>query len=97
MHALVSDPGGVLHVRHNTYTTAAFRRMKSVGFLPHERDYPNDHNYTYFGAQYTACILASPGSRLPLRDLPARAQLLTCRLRFGQVGLSRVSPEAPTG
>ena len=51
MHALLLDPGGVLNTRHIAFWTATFRRMKSVGFLPHERDYPHDHNYTYFGAQ----------------------------------------------
>ncbi len=31
----------------------------------------SDHNYTFFGAQYRACILDSSGSRLPLPGLPA--------------------------
>ena len=29
------------------------------------------HNYTFFGAQYTACTPAPSGSRLPLPGLPA--------------------------
>jgi len=33
-------------------------------------NYPNVHNYTYFGAQYRAYILASPSFGLPLRGWP---------------------------
>ena len=33
--------------------------------------YHNDHNYTFFGAQYTACILDSSGFGLPSPGLPA--------------------------
>lgn len=33
--------------------------------------YPDDHDYTHFGAQYRACVLAFPGFRLPLPGLPA--------------------------
>jgi hypothetical protein len=29
------------------------------------------HDYTFFGAQYRACILDPPGSGLPLPGLPA--------------------------
>ena len=36
-------------------------RLKRVGFLSQLTDYPNVHDYTYFGAQYTACTLASSG------------------------------------
>ena len=71
MHALVLDPDGVPRIRLNTRWTAAFRRMKSVGFLPHERNYPNDHNYTFFGAQYTACILDPSGFGLSSQSWPA--------------------------
>ncbi|CAB1080752.1 hypothetical protein D1AOALGA4SA_8428 [Olavius algarvensis Delta 1 endosymbiont] len=70
MHALVSDPGGVPHARHNVCGTAAFRPLNAVGFLPYKRDYPNDHNYTFFGAQYTACNLAPSSFGLPLPVLP---------------------------
>jgi len=52
--ALVSDPGGVPHTCHNVCGTAAFRPVDAVGFLPYKRDYPIDHNYTFFGAQYTS-------------------------------------------
>ena len=34
------------------HRTAAFRQIKSVGFLRQLADYPNDHDYTFFGAQY---------------------------------------------
>ncbi len=67
---MVSDPDGVLRIRHSTHRTAAFRHMQSVGFLPHQQDYPNDHNYAYFGAQYTACILDPSSFRLPSPGLP---------------------------
>jgi hypothetical protein len=49
------------------YKTSAFSDLR-MSRLP---DYPQDHDYTYFGAQYRACILAFPGFRLPLRVLPA--------------------------
>ena len=31
----------------------------------------NDHNYTFFGAQYIPCILDPPGFGLPLPGLPS--------------------------
>ena len=71
MHALVSDPGGVLHARHSAFRTAAFRPDEAVGFFPNKRDYPNDHNYTFFGAQYTACILDPSGFGLSSQSWPA--------------------------
>jgi len=46
-------------------------RLKRVGFLSQLTDYPNVHDYTYFGAQYTACTLATSGFGLPLPGLPA--------------------------
>ncbi|MDJ0819696.1 MAG: hypothetical protein QNJ58_26070 [Desulfobacterales bacterium] len=67
---MVSDPDGVLRIRHSTPRTAAFRHMQSVGFLPHVRDYPYDHNYADFGAQYTAYILDPSSFRLPSPGLP---------------------------
>jgi hypothetical protein len=45
-------------------TTSAF-------FFPYKRDYPNDHNYTFFGAQYTACILDPSGFGLSSQSWPA--------------------------
>jgi hypothetical protein len=42
-----------------------------VSFHPKQRNYPNDHNYTYFGAQYTACILDPSGFGLLSPGLPA--------------------------
>ena len=71
MLALVSDPGGVLSTRHSVNRTAAFRCVEIVGFLPYKRDYPNDHNYTFFGAQYTACILDPSGFGLSSQSWPA--------------------------
>jgi len=73
VHALVSDPGGVLNARRSASRTAAFQRVHAVGFhaLATLRGYPRDHHYTYFGAQYRACILDSSGFRLPLPGLPA--------------------------
>jgi hypothetical protein len=71
MHALVSDPGGVLPTRQSVVRTAAFRPVDDVGILPYKRDYPNDHDYTFFGAQYTACILDPSGFGLSSRSWPA--------------------------
>jgi len=71
LRALVSDPGGVPHTRHNVCGTAAFRPLKTVGFLLYKQDYPNDHNYTFFGAQYTACILDPSGFGLSFQSWPA--------------------------
>jgi hypothetical protein len=73
VHALVSDPGRVLNTRLSASRTAAFQRVHAVGFhaLATLRGYPRDHHYTYFGAQYSACILDSSGFRLPLPGLPA--------------------------
>ncbi|MEA3415782.1 MAG: hypothetical protein U9R02_06450, partial [Thermodesulfobacteriota bacterium] len=43
-----------------------------VGFLRRSKlkalVYPNVHNYTFFGAQYRACILDSSGFGLPFRS-----------------------------
>ena len=43
---------------------AAFRPLQSVGFPQRltPQGYPAVHDYTNFGAQYTACLLVSPGS-----------------------------------
>ncbi len=55
----------------NVFRTAAFRCIESVGFHYPQLliVYPNDHDYTYFGAQYTACILALSSFALPLLGL----------------------------
>ena len=45
--------------------------LDAVGFLPYKRDYPIDHNYTFFGAQYTACILDPSGFGLSSQSWPA--------------------------
>ena len=82
-----SDPGGVLNTCHSVFRVAAFRCIQSVGFLLHLQDYPNVHNYTFFGAQYRACDLDPSGFRLPLPGLPADFSA-DCWLSFSQVGLS---------
>ncbi len=51
--------------------TAAFRHAPSRQLSSRTAGLSNDHNYTYFGAPYRACILASSGFRLLLRGLPA--------------------------
>jgi len=72
MHALVLDPGGVLKTSLVALSgllpsRPAQRRRLS---LPKLRiGYPNNHNYTYFGAQYTACILALSSFVPPLLGL----------------------------
>ena len=50
---------------------SAHSTSSAFPLLLRKRGYPNDHNYTYFGAQYRACSLASPGFGLPLQGLPA--------------------------
>ena len=64
----------------------AVTRMLAIsrpGLLPSVKDktsalpsgcpegYPDDHNYTHFGAQYKACNLAPSGFGLPLPGLPS--------------------------
>ena len=63
-------PGGVLHTCHSAYRTAAFHVLHHVGF-PLSPGLSNDHDYTFFGAQYRACTLDPSGSRLPSPGLPA--------------------------
>jgi len=81
MHALLSDPGGVLSACHSASRTVAFRSFDNVGF-------PSDvlkviletTTIRISGFNYTACILAPPGSIPPLTgthagfasDLPAQ-------------------------
>ena len=51
MHALLSDPGGVLIARPNAIRAAALRYLHNVGFCPVFRTYPNDHPVHDLGAQ----------------------------------------------
>ncbi len=46
-------------------------RLTPSAFSQKKRDYPNDHNYTFFGAQYKACILDPSSFGLSSRSLPA--------------------------
>jgi len=68
------------------HRTAAFHQIKSVGFLRQLADYPNDHNYTFFGAQYKPASLIPTASHQPLL-ISTCSSLLSCWLRFGQMGL----------
>ena len=90
VHAPLSDPGGVPQTGLDVCGTAAFRSRDDVGFLPLLRDYPLTTIIGISGFNNAACTLATPGTGLPLRGLPA-GSLLTCLLGFGQVGLT------PTG
>ncbi len=70
-HALVSDPGGDLHPRHNAYKSAAFRHNPTRRLsLRYAALILSDHNYTFFGAQYRACNLAPSSFGLPSPVLP---------------------------
>ena len=71
MHALLSDPGGVLIARHSTIRTAAFRYTHNVGFYLVSQVYPVTTMCTISGLNCTACSLAPSGSGLPLPGLPA--------------------------
>jgi hypothetical protein len=81
MHALVSDPGGVLSTRHSVDPPQADwlpvrgdRRLSPI-----QAGLSNDHNYTFFGAQYTSLwyipiyrgILDPPGFELSSQSWPA--------------------------
>jgi len=59
-HASVSDPGGVPLACLDASRAAAFRRMHTVGFGPVARTYPVIHDYTIFGLNSMACVLALP-------------------------------------
>ena len=57
----------------NVLRIAAFRRSARRQLLHDDCSsaYPYVHENPYFGAQYTACILAPSGFGLPLLGLPA--------------------------
>ena len=88
MHALLSDPGGVLGTRHIAPRTAAFRPLETVGFLLDTalRSILLSTTILISGLNHTACILATPGSVPPLAETHA-GSLLTGWLGFDQVGL----------
>jgi hypothetical protein len=92
IHALLSDPGGVLPLRLLPVRTAAFRAIKSVGFPScFIGSYPSDHDQIISGFNTTACILATPGSIRPLTRTHA-GLLPTCRLGFDRLGLATFPP-----
>jgi len=97
MHALLSDPGGVLGTRLIAPRTAAFRPLETVGVLLDTtlRSILLSTTILISGLNHTACILATPGSVPPLAETHA-GSLLTCWLDVSQVGLE---PDwlAPTG
>ena len=97
MHALLSDPGGVLGTRHIAPRTAAFRPLETVGVLLDTtlRSILLSTTILISGLYHTACILATPGSVPPLAETHA-GSLLTCWLGFSQVGLEPYRL-APTG
>lgn len=75
---------------------AAFHSRQSVGFLPgfHE-DYPVDHDYTHFGAQYRS--LSSRYPRLRTAPYEAARGFTTERLAKRCSGGTEVLRLAPTG
>lgn len=73
MHAPLLDPGGVLLTRPIVPRTAAFHWHDSVGF-PQKKKllvYPVSTIIQISRLNHAACILAYPGSGLPLPGLPA--------------------------
>ena len=88
MHALLSDPGGVLGTRHIAPRTVAFRPLETVGFLLDTalRRVLLSTTLRISGLNHTACILATPGSVPPLAETHA-GSLLTGWRGVDQVGL----------
>ncbi len=65
-------PVVTLNTFHNVFRSTAFQKMHPVGFhSQYSRSLSNDHNYTFFGAQYKPCILDPPGFGLPSSGLPS--------------------------
>src|SRR5712692_8309278 len=97
MHALLSDPGGVLGTRPIAPRTAAFRPLETVGVLLDTilRSLLLSTTLRLLGLNHTACILTTPGFVPPLAETPA-GSLLTCWLGLRQVGLEPYWL-APTG
>ena len=95
MHALLSDPGGVLGTRLIAPRTAAFRPLETVGVLLDTtlRSILLSTTILISGLNHTACILATPGSEHPFAEMHA-GSLLTGWLGLGQAGfeLYRLSP-----
>ena len=97
MHALLSDPGGVLGTRLIAPRTAAFRPLETVGVLLDTtvRRILLSTTLRMSGLHHTACLLATPSSVPPLAETHAGA-LLTYWRGCRQVGLEPYRL-APTG
>ncbi len=95
IHALVLDPGGVLHTRPLASRTAAFRPMETVGFLPTSGIILQTTTLHISGLNTGPACLIRPASDSHLWAYP-RTSLLTCWLDFSQVGLESYRP-SPTG
>jgi len=93
LHALVSDPGGVLTARHIASRAAAFRHHNNVGF--HSRSpgrCPMTTMSKISGLHTRPAALIHPASDSCYQVCP-RTSLLTCWLDFSQVGFSRLTVE----
>ena len=68
MHALLSDPGGVLGTRHMAPRTAAFRPLETVGvpLCTALRVILLSTTLLFSGLNHAACILAHSSFVLPL-------------------------------
>ncbi len=89
MHALLSDPGGVLGTRHVAPRTAAFRPLETVGFLLETtlRSILLSTTLRISGLHHTACTLATPGSAHPIAGIARGfAPDLLARLSSGGMG-----------
>jgi len=89
MHALLSDPGGVLRTRPIAPRTAAFRPLETVGVLLDTtvRSILLSTTILISGLNHTACILATPGSVHPIAGIARGfAPDLLARLSSGGIG-----------
>ena len=90
LHALVSDPGGVLNARRSASRTPAFQRVHAVGFLSLRTT-----TLPISGLNTEPAPLICPASDSRYRVCP-RTSLLACWLDLSQVGLGPCRP-SPTG
>jgi hypothetical protein len=90
LHALVSDPGGVLNARRSASRTTAFQRVPAVGFCSLRTT-----TLHISGLNTEPAPLIRPASDSRYRVCP-RTSLLACWLDFSQVGLEPCRP-SPTG
>ena len=99
-------PVVTLNTFHDVFRSAAFQKIHPVGFYSQYcRSLSNDHNYTFFGAQYAQrkCPWgANPAFLIHLASdsryrVGPQISLLPCWISFKQVGLASLSVTHPLG